>query len=76
MEMKFRRIKKSNPAIKEKLFRLNCAHELLILLGFEAKIEEGETIYVLEDKCLGQMLPLVHELRNRVELIEARQISI
>lgn len=75
MDQKFRKIKSSNATIKEKIFRLKEAGQLLKLIGFEVKIENGEEFYVLEDKNLMELLPYIQHLRNRIELFEAKQIS-
>ncbi|KAL4427565.1 hypothetical protein ABPG74_019521 [Tetrahymena malaccensis] len=74
-EMKFRKIKSSNPTIKEKIFRFSLAGDLLIHIGFVKKIENSEEFYVLEDKNLMVLLPFIQHLRNRMELFQAKQIS-
>lgn len=49
MDQKYRKIKSTNPTIKEKLFRLTKAGELLKLIGFVVHTENQDEFYVLED---------------------------
>ncbi|EAS02177.3 thioredoxin domain protein (macronuclear) [Tetrahymena thermophila SB210] len=75
MDQKYRKIKSTNPTIKEKLFRLTKAGELLKLIGFVVHTENQDEFYVLEDQHLMELLPYIQHLRNRIELFEAKQVS-
>jgi len=73
MEQKFRKIKATNPTIKEKLFSLAGMGEFLQKLGFTHSVEGSDEFYVLDDSKLGILLPFIQHLRDRIALIEAKQ---
>jgi len=59
MDQKFRKIKATNPTIKEKLFSLPGMGDLLQRLGFTHSVEGSDEFYVLDDSKLGVLLPFI-----------------
>ena len=73
LDQKYRKIKATNPTIKEKLFSLTGMGDFLQQLGFQHSKEGSDEFYVLEDSKLGVLLPFIQHLRDRIALIEAKQ---